>query len=507
MINIYQADKHKNTIERTTRFALQHLNISAEDADIEVALVSESEIKNLNARLRGVDSVTDVLSFPSVEVRFPLNKKDYPQDINPENGAVILGEVYICVQRAAEQAEEYGHSLTREVAFLTAHGVLHLLGYDHEEDDGKVMEQLQDEILTAAGFSRDFQEGKKVSNNNTAKTVDKNNKDNNKRDTKDNMTDNNKDTANEFVADNGGAPLENNTVKTGAVAIIGRPNSGKSTLINTLTGEKVAIVSWKPQTTRNRILGIMNTDDAQVLFLDTPGLHAPRNALGKFMMRSVTAALDGVDIVLYVIDGEKGLDDNDKGNIKRYVESGKEVIVALNKIDHITRERAGEILNEISPIEGLAAVVPISALRAKNIEPLKNEIFKLLKEGERQYPEDIYTDKSMHFMAAETIREKTLRLLDQEIPFGIGVRINKYEVRTNGIIDIDADVICQKAAHKPIILGKGGSMIKTIATYSRQDLEEITGAKIFLTLWVRVKKDWRDDSGILHELGYNKDNY
>ena len=291
------------------------------------------------------------------------------------------------------------------------------------------------------------------------------------------------------------------------MALLGRPNAGKSTLINALVGEKVAIVSWKPQTTRNKIIGIVNEEDAQIVFVDTPGLHAPKNKLGKFMMRSVTAALEEVDAVVYVIDAEKGMTQEDVANLERYLDAKDNVVAVVNKVDHVTREKVGEILVTLSRYSRLKAVVPTSALRGKNIGPLIAEVKKLLPVGEKIYDDDLYTDRNMRFMAAEIIREKALRLLDQEIPYGIGVAINRYELGDNGVLQIDADLICQKAGHKPIVLGKQGAMLKKISTYARQDLEEMTGEKVYLTLWVRVKEDWRDDDRILNELGYTKQDY
>ncbi|MFI3228916.1 MAG: GTPase Era [Bacillota bacterium] len=484
MINIYYAKENVAVVAKATKAVLSHFNIDDNEVIVDIAVITEDEILKLNTDEREIAEVTDVLSFPMIDVKLPFNKEDYSGDIDPETGAVILGEIFICEQRAIEQAEEYNHSITREMGFLVTHSMLHLLGYDHmEEDDRKIMEAVQSEILEEASITRDIADNSIELDTAGIYATDE-------------------DEEEEVVAE------ESAPVKVGHVALVGRPNAGKSTLINALVGEKVAIVSWKPQTTRNRILGIMNTDDAQVVFVDTPGLHAPQNQLGKFMMRSVTTALADVDVVIYVVDGEKGVDKTDIENINRYInEASKKVIVVVNKIDHITAEKVGEILTILGQIQGIIALIPISALREKNITVLKEEVLKLLDYGKKEYEDDMYTDKSMRFMAAELIREKALRLLDKEVPYGIGVAINKYEVNNKGMLIIDADVICQKAAHKPIVLGKGGDMIKRISTYARQDLEAMTECKVFLTLWVRVKDGWRDSMAILDELGYNKDNY
>lgn len=466
MIRIY-AD-YEDVIENVIKSTAKRLDFEAEDIDVEVSIADEEEIRTLNRETRGIDKVTDVLSFQNIEnVSLPLVKEDYPEDINGEDDSVMLGEILICEEQAKRQAEEYGHSVEREIGFLTCHGMLHLLGFDHQDEEGeKEMNALCEEILTDAGYTRDY-----VPEEREEKT---------------------EEAAREF--------------RSGFVAVMGKPNAGKSTLINTIVGEKVAIVSWKPQTTRNKILGIYNEKNYQIIFIDTPGLHKPKNHLGEYMMKTASTALDGVDCVVYVVDCEKGYDEKDKFNIVSYVNSGLKVIVAVNKVDHVTKGKVFEILTELNKLDKLTAVVPVSALRGRNIEPLKDEIKKLLTDTIKYYPDEQYTDRNMRFMAAEIIREKALRLLDKEVPYGIGVDIREYKMRDSGIIDINADIICEKAAHKPIILGKGGSMIKKIATYARQDLEEMTGSKIFLTLFVRVKDDWRGSDFIMRELGYDTKN-
>lgn len=473
MIEYY--DIPYKSVAKVLEAALERLGILEEDVSAEIASLPDESIHTLNREERGVDSVTDVLSFPAQEkITFPFDKKGY-SDTDPETGAVLLGEVYIARGRAAEQAKEYRHSAAREYAFLALHGFLHLTGFDHVDEEGRAeMENLQSEILTAAGVGRDYTEEPEVP------VFD--------------------DETTDGEASDG---AENLPFRSGFAAILGRPNAGKSTLINAVVGEKVAIVSWKPQTTRNKISGILNGRNLQIVFVDTPGIHAPRNKLGNFMMRSVKAAEDGVDAVVYVIDAEKGIDEADMARIKD-ISARVPTVAAVNKVDGVTREAVAAILSELNSVKDLKAVVPISALKGKNVSVLISEVEKLMPAGAKYYPDDVYTDRNMRFMASEIIREKALRLLDKEIPYGIAVAVNKYEYRPSGTLEIDADVICQKAAHKPIILGKNGSMIKKIAEYARQDLEAMTGDKILLTLWVRVKKDWRDDDVILANLGYDK---
>lgn len=456
MIKIYQHRKqgYEEIIRNAALSTIEHLDINEADVDIEINTVSAEQIKALNQSYRDIDKITDVLSFASAKFSVPFDKNEYPTMQNPEDGAVILGEIFICTKKAAEQAREYGHSIEREISFLTCHGVLHLLGYDHkDEEDEKIMTELQYTILDKKlGLSREKSE---------------------------------------------------QHFKSGFIAVLGRPNAGKSTLINSIVGEKVSIVSWKPQTTRNKILGIYNDENTQIVFIDTPGLHTPKNNLGRYMMKAARAAIEGVDAVVYIIDAEKGIDSKDMQNINGYAGNGLNVIVAVNKIDHVTKEKVFGILTQLKDIPALKAIVPISALKGKNVDIVLKEVKELLTDNTKYYPDDMFTDKNLRFMVSEIIREKALRLLDKEVPYGIGVDVTRFEYRDNGIIDIDADIICEKAAHKPIILGKGGGMIKKIASYARQDIEAMTGKKVFLTVFVLVKEDWRGSDNIMKELGYD----
>lgn len=291
--------------------------------------------------------------------------------------------------------------------------------------------------------------------------------------------------------------------KSGFVTIIGKANVGKSTLLNALVGEQVAIVSWRPQTTRDKIIGIMNGEGYQAVFIDTPGIHKAKNQLSNYMMKNVETALDGVDIVIYVLNGEKNLDDNDINIITKYAQSDIPFIVVINKMDVCDKEKVLGTIDRLKDIEGIDSIIPISAMKGKKIDILKERIVANLGEGEQFYPEDMITDKSLRFMASEIIREKTMKFLGEEVPYGVAVSINLFKERDDNLIDIDADIVCEKKAHKPIIIGKGGQMLKKIGTSARHDLEKLLDSKVYLNLWVRVKDDWRDDEKLMNELGYN----
>lgn len=291
--------------------------------------------------------------------------------------------------------------------------------------------------------------------------------------------------------------------KSGFICIAGLANAGKSTLTNALVGEKVSIVSWRPQTTRNKLLGIINGDGFQMVLIDTPGIHKARNHLGEYMMQAVESGLKDVDGVVYVIDASRGMSAEDYEFLEKNAKKTP-VVVALNKQDAVTRETLFQTLSKLNGIDGLKSVVPISAKKAENLEPLMEQLRELLPLGVPMYPTDEYTQSSMRFMATEIIREKALYLLDKEVPYGIGVYINKFEEREGQpICDIDADIVCEKQSHKAIVIGKGGEMLKKIATQARKDLEQLVGEKVFLTLYVRVKDEWRDSEYLMRELGYD----
>ena len=294
-------------------------------------------------------------------------------------------------------------------------------------------------------------------------------------------------------------------MKIGFYAILGRPNAGKSTLVNTLVGEKVSIVSWRPQTTRNKINGIVNgTIDGeayQLVVVDTPGIQHGHDKLSAYMTESVSSAAKGSDGILYVLDGTKRLEEGEKAQISAYARTTEHMIVVVNKMDEAPRERFVEVL---SALNGLGLdVVPISAEKGDNVDVLLRQIFATLTEGEAYYSDDIPCDSSLRFMAAEIVREKALKFLQQEIPHGIGVEILKYVSREDGVEEIHADIICEKDNHKAIIIGKKGETLKRIATAARKEMEKLADAPVFLKLWVKVRPDWKQKPDILSILGYD----
>lgn len=293
-------------------------------------------------------------------------------------------------------------------------------------------------------------------------------------------------------------------MKSGFVAIIGRPNAGKSTLLNGFIGEKISIVSARPQTTRDKITGVLTTDSYQIAFVDTPGIHSPRNSLGGYMMKSVRRAREGVDCVLYVFDAGRQLLDDDLEMLKRTIETGTPVVVAVNKTDEVTDERIASAFVKLKELEWLSAIVPVSALKKRNTNLLLEELVKLMPEGEKLFPDDMLTDKTERFLVSEMIREKALRYLSEEVPHGIGVEIKVFSERGNGIVDVEADIICEKDSHKGIIIGKGGQTLKRILTSARHDMEDLLGQKVFLKGYVKVKSEWRDSDKLMRSLGYDK---
>lgn len=291
-------------------------------------------------------------------------------------------------------------------------------------------------------------------------------------------------------------------------ALVGRPNVGKSSLLNAMLGQKIAIVSSKPQTTRTRIMGVLTEGADQLVFLDTPGLHKPRSRLGDYMVKSVTESVSGVDIGLLVVEAGKPVSEADRDLIAKFQSLSIPALLAINKIDTLSDKSLlmGQIA-EYSALFDFAAVVPVSAHNGDGVRDLVDELKKLCQPGGHFFASDALTDQPERVLAAEMIREKLLRLLDKEIPHGVAVAVERMREREEGgITDIDATVFCERDSHKAIIIGKRGAMLKKVGTYAREDMERFFDCKINLQLWVKVKEDWRNREGILHALGYDKTN-
>ncbi len=293
-------------------------------------------------------------------------------------------------------------------------------------------------------------------------------------------------------------------MRSGYVGVIGRANAGKSTLVNVLVGEKVAIVSPKPQTTRDAIMGILTKPDYQIVFVDTPGIYKAGNALSDVMMKTTRSTAKDVDLILFVMDGHEGIDEEDIALAKRYASGQTPVIIAYTKIDIMPKERIPEDVKKLYESGVECDVFPVSARRGTNISKLEKAIAERLPEGEKVIEEDIISDKSEKFMIAEIMREKILLKYDKEIPHGVAIVVNTFERKENGVYDINLDIICEKSNHKAILIGKQGSALKEVCSFARKDMEKFLSAKVFLTAYVKVKEDWRDRPALLRDYGYGK---
>lgn len=294
----------------------------------------------------------------------------------------------------------------------------------------------------------------------------------------------------------------NSAYKSGFAALIGRPNVGKSTLMNRLIGQKIAITSNKPQTTRNRIQTVLTLEEGQIVFLDTPGIHKSRNKLGDYMVNVAEGTLKEVDVVCYLVEPSNFIGAGDRHILQCLKKIKTPVILVINKVDTVKREEILSFINTYRKEYDFAEIVPVSALKGRNTEELVKCILKYLPYGEPFYEEDTITDQPMRQIVAELIREKALRLLSEEIPHGIAVSIESMKERES-LYDIQATIVCEKDSHKGIIIGKGGAMLKKIGSQARPEIEDLLERKVNLQLWVKVKKDWRDSDFLLKNFGYN----
>ena len=292
--------------------------------------------------------------------------------------------------------------------------------------------------------------------------------------------------------------------KSGFVTLIGRPNVGKSTLMNHLIGQKIAITSEKPQTTRNRIQTVYTDERGQIIFLDTPGIHKAKNKLGEYMVNVAENTLKEVDVILWLVEPTTFIGAGERHIAEQLSKIKTPVILVINKIDTVkSKEEILTFIAAYKDILNFAEIIPVSALKEMNIEDVKSSIFKYLPAGPQFYDEDTVTDQPMRQIAAELIREKALRMLDDEIPHGIAVVIDQMKERPNGIIDVDATIVCARDSHKGIIIGKGGSMLKRIGTAARMEIENLMDTKVNLKLWVKVRREWRDSDMYMKNYGYN----
>ena len=293
-------------------------------------------------------------------------------------------------------------------------------------------------------------------------------------------------------------------MKVGFVSIVGRPNAGKSTLINSIIGSKVAIVSDKAHTTRNNIQGIYNDDDSQIIFIDTPGIHKPMHKLGKYMNSQSYYSIEDTNVILFMVDATEKIGKGDKFILKKLKEVDSNVFLVLNKVDRIKKENLFPMIEEYNKLFDFKEIIPISALKKDNIDDLIKTIKKYLDEGERYYSEDYYTDKSINFMVSEIVREKVLNLTHEEVPHAVTCVLEKYEEEKNSI-HINVLIIVEREGIKRILVGHSGSMIKEIGIEARKDIEELVGKKVYLELFVKTVNNWREKDKYLTEFGFNNE--
>jgi GTPase len=304
--------------------------------------------------------------------------------------------------------------------------------------------------------------------------------------------------------------MKDTKFKSGFVTLIGRPNVGKSTLMNQLIGQKIAITSDKPQTTRNRIQTVYTDERGQIIFLDTPGIHKAKNKLGEYMVSVAERTMNEVDIVLWLVEPTTFIGAGEQHIAEQLRKVKTPVFLVINKIDTVKKDEILSFIAAYKDICNFAEIIPVSALKGENTKTLLDEIFKYMPEGPQYYDEDTITDQPERQIVAELVREKALRLLDDEIPHGIAVSIERMKERpqmqdSNPFIDIEATIVCERDSHKGIIIGKGGSKLKQIGTQARREIENLLDCRVNLQLWVKVKKDWRDSDFLMKNFGYRRD--
>lgn len=446
---------------------------------VTISFVGSDFMKKTNYQYRNMNSLTDVLSFPLLDMHNgKMNESLGAQDViwhKDGIGEIPLGDVLISLDKASEQALSIGHDLDREVAFLAVHAGLHLLGFDHiDSDDEKKMLNEQKKII---------------------RTLYPNEK------------------TGRLDAPGSPEPVTENLLNhSGFAAIIGRPNVGKSTLINQISGMKLSIISAKPQTTRNNIRAIVNRPDAQIVFVDTPGVHKPQNELSRFMVDSSVRAAQYADVIAFMVDGRfSGPGEPERSILEKIGRFKKPIVLLINKADGVAKESILPIIGKYSALYDFTSIIPISARTGDGVEDFLEEVIRHLPSGPRYYPEEDFTDQSERSLAAELIREQILKYTNQEVPHGTAVLIDHFEdvfgePQTEDLerqmVRIYASILCERKSHKSIILGKDGQMIKRIGTGARQNIERMTGCKVYLELHVKIREDWKNAATHLNELGY-----
>ena len=462
---------YKPLLTRVIAAALEQEKVEI-PCSVDVLLTTDQGIREINAEQRDVDAVTDVLSFPYLEL-VPGTPPDGTgeDELDPETGLCPLGDMVISVERARAQAEEFGHSVQREIAYLAVHSVLHLLGYDHlDEGPQKAQMRAREEaILESLGVTRDRWNGELDRPLEPA------------------------------------GPAEEPVRRCGMLTICGRPNVGKSTLINALVGEKIAIVSNKPQTTRNRICGVLTRGDSQFVFLDTPGLHKARSRLGDYMVDVVKKSVADVDGILLLVEPIPNVGGPERELIDQIRRLGAPAVLVINKIDTVEKPELLAVMEAYGKVHDFNAILPVSAKRRDGLEELLDVLTGFLPEGPQLFPRDAVTDQPERQICGEILREKLLYCLDKEIPHGTAVELTRFSERDSGIIDVNATIYCEKASHKGIIIGRQGSMLKKISTMARADMERFMGTQVYLETWVKVKENWRDNLNLIKNFGFDAD--
>ena len=463
------ANPYKPLLTRVIAAALEAEKVTI-PCGVDVLLTTNEGIREINLEQRQIDAATDVLSFPMLELTPGVPPTGEGEDeLDPETGLCCLGDMVISVERAKEQAADFGHSIQRELAYLAVHSVLHLLGYDHlDEGPQKARMRAREEaILEGLGVTRESW------NEDLDKPLE---------------------------------PEQEEEVeikRCGIITICGRPNVGKSTLTNALVGEKIAIVSNKPQTTRNRICAILTRGNSQFVFMDTPGLHKAANRLGDYMVDVVKKSVADVDGVLLLVEPIPNVGGPERELIDQIKRLKVPSVLVINKIDTVEKSQLLAVMEAYSQVHDFTAILPISAKRKEGLEELLDILQTFLPEGPQLFPRDVVTDQPERQICAEIVREKLLYCLDKEIPHGTAVEVTKFSERDSGIIDLHVTIYCEKASHKGIIIGKQGAMLKKISTMAREDVERFMGTKVYLETWVKVKENWRDNLNLIRNFGFD----